>query len=271
MTLASAPVLAQEAAPAKAPASGKAPAEMPWETSYATALKKAEAESKPILFDFYTGWCPHCTRMDKSTWKDAALIGIASKSFVSAKINADVEKAPVSRYRLMGYPTMIVATSKGEQIFRLEGYVDAAGMKRAMSAYVERQEAILAAQATLATDKKNVAAAFTLADAQAAAGIHASAADHYFRLSKNVQGDDFMRASAGAGLNMTRAGKAKEAAKILAKAQEAAGAKLSADLLYALAETEKALGNASGAKTWADRLASEHPSSPEAALLKASS
>ena len=83
-----------------------------WETSYATTMKGSEESGKPSLMKFYTAWCPHCVRMDKTTWKDEKVVKLA-ESFVSGKINADVDKVPVKRYRLKGYPTVIVAERGG--------------------------------------------------------------------------------------------------------------------------------------------------------------
>ena len=90
-----------------------------WETSYAATIKAAADSGKPALMKFYTSWCPHCTRMEKTTWVDETVAGLAEE-FVAGKINADVEKVPVKRYGLKGYPTVIVAEKGGEQVLRLE-------------------------------------------------------------------------------------------------------------------------------------------------------
>ena len=238
-----------------------------WETTYSTAVKKAESESKPLLLKFYTGWCPFCTKMEKTTWQDASVAKAAS-SFACGKINADVEAPAVARYRTTGYPTIILATSTGEPIVKLEGYKDADTMTRVMGSFMKEKDSLGTAVETLKKDKKNVAAQLTVADFQAEAGLHEQAADTYTKASKVAQGDDLARASAGAGLALTRAGKADQAAKLLAKALATAGEAPSPALLLALGENEKALGHADKAKTYFDRLQSEHSGSPEAAAAK---
>ena len=201
---------------------------MPWKTSYSTALKDGEAGKKPILFDFHTGWCPHCTRMDKTTWKDEKLVKLATDSFVVAKINADVEKAPVSRYRLTGYPTVIVAEPGGDQVLRMEGYKDAAAISAALKAYLGSADKLTTAFATLRTDKKNVDALMTVGNFHASVGLHSQA------------GESFQ------------------------KALKAAGDAPSAALLLALVKSEAAQGRADSANGYRDRLTKSYPGSPEA-------
>lgn len=260
---------AAEGAPAPAPTTTTTPAAatavMPWETSYAAALKRATADGKPILFDFHTGWCPHCTRMDKTTWKDPGLVKLASENFVVAKINCDVEQVPVSRYRLVGYPTVVLADASGDQLARVEGYADAARITGLLRAYARSKDALAGALAALKTDKKDVDALMTLADFQASAGLHDQAADAYLKIAKGQQGPRLVKACTAAGDCLRLAGKAEQATKTLAKALEAAGDAPTPALMLALAANEKALGRKDQAKTWFQRILSEHPTSPEAA------
>lgn len=265
LALALAPAAAGAAEGAPAPAPTAAAAAMPWETSYSAALKRAAADDKPILFDFHTGWCPHCTRMDKTTWKDPGLVKLATESFVVAKINCDVEQVPVSRYRLVGYPTVVLADASGDQLARVEGYADAARITGLLRAYAKSKDALAGALAKLEADKKDVDALMTLADFQASAGLHDQAADAYLKIAKGQQGPRLVKACTAAGDCLRLAGKAEQATKTLAKALEAAGDAPTPALMLAMAANEKALGRQDQAKTWFQRILSEHPTSPEAA------
>ena len=244
------------------------PGGMPWKTSYSTALKEAETGKKPILFDFHTGWCPHCTRMDKTTWKDADLIALATKSFVVAKINADVEKAPVSRYRLVGYPTVIIAEPGGDQVLRLEGYKDAAAISATLKAYLAAADRLGPAFATLRTDKKNADALMVVGGFYGSVGLHAQAADSFLKAMKGASGSTLVSASAAAGSSLVKAGKAGEAQKVLKEGVAAAGDAPSAALLLALGQAEAAEGRADSAKTYFARVVKDFPTTPEAAEAK---
>ena len=112
-----------------------------WVGSYAKAIERGESEDKPIVFKFYTGWCPHCVRMDKTTWLDEGVAELC-ESFVSAKVNADVEKVPVKRYQLKGYPTVIIAEPGGDQVLRLEGYKNAKQVGAYLKTYLKNEDEI---------------------------------------------------------------------------------------------------------------------------------
>jgi thioredoxin-like negative regulator of GroEL len=240
---------------------------IPWQTSYATATKAAQGASKPILFDFHTGWCPHCTRMDKTTWKDPAVAKLAEK-FVVAKINADVEKVPVSRYKLTGYPTVIVAEPGGEQVLRLEGYKDGPAISAALTAYLASATEIQGAFKTLASDKKNAGALLAMGDFYSKAGVHSQAADSYVKAAKTAQGPDRVRAEAGAGSALVKAGRAKEATKILTAGLAAAGPGATPGMWLAMGEAEAAQGRADAARQWFEKVVAAAPESPEAAAAK---
>ncbi len=237
-----------------------------WEPTYAAAMARAQAENKPVVMKFYTGWCPFCTKMDKTTWLDAS-VAEAAKSFVTAKVNADVEAPPVARYRTTGYPTVIIAEPGGEQVIRLEGYKDGATVARLMKAYTANAEALASAHVALKQNKKDIPAMFTIADFQAGAGLHDHAADTYSRIAKAAQGADLVRALAGGGLALTRDGKPEPAAKLLARATEAGGGPPTAALLLALSENAAARGRDAEATGWRNRLMSDYPASPEAKEL----
>ncbi len=92
-----------------------------WEENFGKVLKRAKEESKPILIDFYTSWCVYCKQLDKESFSDPRNVELA-KEFVCAKLDADVAKAAANRYPAEGYPTVIFATSTGDEILRFSGY-----------------------------------------------------------------------------------------------------------------------------------------------------
>jgi thioredoxin-like negative regulator of GroEL len=235
-----------------------------WETSYVSVLKRAGAEGKPILFDFHTGWCPFCTKMEKTTWIDGKVVD-ATKPFVAGKINCDVETVPVTRYHLTGFPTVIIADSSGEPIVRTEGYKEAATIQACLAGFAEKKDVLASALATLKKDKKNSDALLTLADFQASVGLPDQAVDGYQKVVKGSQGDVLVRAAAGAGSSLVKLGKADAAAKVLAQGVAAAGDKPSPALLLALGQCAQAQGKTDEAKGHFQRLVADHPDSPEAA------
>lgn len=125
------PPQAQPRDPAPAAAGGIA-----WKKSYAEAQKEAAAQQKPLLIDFATSWCGWCKVLDKMTWPDPDVVA-ASKRFVSVKLDGDVERELLAKYKVQGFPAIIFAKSDGEPIERVDGFVFPDPMALAMNAAAE--------------------------------------------------------------------------------------------------------------------------------------
>lgn len=62
-----------------------------------------------------------CKALEESTYVDPQFIQF-SKRFTMAKVNADVDTSTAARYRVLGYPTIMVLNEKGEELDRVVGY-----------------------------------------------------------------------------------------------------------------------------------------------------
>jgi thiol-disulfide isomerase/thioredoxin len=93
--------------------------ELAWEKDYASALKKAGAEKKPIMVMMTATWCGHCKMLEKETLNDPWIRHFLSK-FVIVQVfeDKDIEKT----YGLNGYPTLVFTDSKGKEGHRTVGY-----------------------------------------------------------------------------------------------------------------------------------------------------
>jgi thioredoxin-like negative regulator of GroEL len=236
-----------------------------WETSYSATIKGAADSGKPALMKFYTAWCPHCVRMDKTTWVDDSVAKLA-ESFVAGKINADVDKVPVKRYQLKGYPTVIVAEKGGEQVLRLEGYKSEKAVAAYLKAYLNNQEMIDSAFDRLRVDREDPSARLDLGSFYRKAGLSKQAAAEFERAMKKATGDQLLAAAGGAGTCLVKKEQWKPALKALEKGLSAGDP--TPEMMLAFAETYAGLGKTSDAKSWRDRLLAEHGGSEEAKLAK---
>ena len=113
-------------------------AKLEWLTSYEEALSRAMKKNIPIMIDFYADWCGYCHKLDSDTYSNAEVVSLA-KGFISLKIDADIEKAITSRYRIMGLPTIVFIDPKGDELHRVVGYLPpgrfAGEMNRALEAF----------------------------------------------------------------------------------------------------------------------------------------
>jgi len=95
-----------------------------------TAIAAANASGKPVLFDFYADWCIECKRMERSTFRDTAVIAAAG-DFVLIKADvteqSEAHVALQQRFGIIGPPATLFFDAAGNELRgeRLIGYEDA--------------------------------------------------------------------------------------------------------------------------------------------------
>ena len=90
------------------------------------AFSLARADNKPVLLYWGAQWCPPCNQLKATLFNRADFIE-RSKSFVAVHIDGDLPGAQKlgGRFKVRGYPTMILMRPDGTEITRLPGEVDA--------------------------------------------------------------------------------------------------------------------------------------------------
>ncbi|MEK6579545.1 MAG: thioredoxin fold domain-containing protein, partial [Bdellovibrionota bacterium] len=87
------------------------------------ALARASKEHKPLLIDFFGIWCPPCNMLDEKVFLSPSFMKQTSH-FIKLKLDADSEVSweLKSKFKVGGYPTLIIASPQGEEIHRIVGY-----------------------------------------------------------------------------------------------------------------------------------------------------
>lgn len=109
-------------------------AELPWMTDLPKAQAQAKQDKKLVMLDF-TGsdWCGWCIKLNKEVFSTPEFAEYAKKNMVlvevdfpRAKKQSDEQKkaneALQQKYKIEGYPTIIVLNSEGKQVGQL-GYM----------------------------------------------------------------------------------------------------------------------------------------------------
>lgn len=92
--------------------------------SYEQSLKNNES----MLIDFYADWCIPCKELDALTFSDPRVIkelgGYTSYKVDMTQMN-DANEELRRKFNVIGMPTVLIINSKGEEVYRLTGFVNA--------------------------------------------------------------------------------------------------------------------------------------------------
>ena len=109
-------------------------ADVDWQTDLPKAQAKAKAEKKLVMLDF-TGsdWCGWCIRLNKEVFSKPEFVQYAQTNLVAVEVDfprlkkqteeqKKANQALQEKYKIEGYPTIIVLNGAGEQVGQL-GYM----------------------------------------------------------------------------------------------------------------------------------------------------
>lgn len=91
-----------------------------WETSLEKALAQSKEQKKHIFVDVYTDWCGYCKQLESKVFPQENVAKELS-GYVNLRINGDVFPDFIAKYKVTGYPTLLILDSEGSLIDRIVG------------------------------------------------------------------------------------------------------------------------------------------------------
>jgi thioredoxin 1 len=89
------------------------------------SLERATLAARWLIVDLTAEWCQPCKLMDRTTWRDPAVLAWVADHAIAIQVNVDVEEAIATRLAVAAMPTLI-AFRDGEERDRVVGYQSAA-------------------------------------------------------------------------------------------------------------------------------------------------
>lgn len=99
-----------------------------WQPLQPASLAAARDAGRPAVVDFVADWCIPCHEMERTTYRDAAVLAEAER-FAMLKVDITRESEETTRladdFEVKGVPTLILYDSRGNEVQRLVGYTGA--------------------------------------------------------------------------------------------------------------------------------------------------
>lgn len=256
-------------------AASSPPTKIRWERSFSAALKKAKAERKPVMIDFWAEWCGWCHELDKTTYADKAVVR-GAQDMIAVKVDTEGSRAEAkiaADHRVETLPTIAFVSPHGRPLVRVTGFQDAAQFVRVLEHVRKTADEVLAWETAIESSPADAAALAKL-------GAHLFHAEHYEEgrhLLRRASAADKERPSKERKHTRTLLGiihhfenKLAEAETLLKESLELKPADAEEDpaTLYTLGKTYLKAGRAKEARTALQQLVETYPDSKPAARAK---
>lgn len=102
--------------------------------SYESGMARGKFEKKKVFLYFHAQWCTYCLEMERTTFKDPAVIAALNRNFIPIRVDSERETAPAALYRVKGLPDLWFLAESGEVIGHRPGFIPAEQLMKILNA-----------------------------------------------------------------------------------------------------------------------------------------
>ena len=118
----------------KTEASRVAPNWLPWSDE---VFAQAKSQQRFVLLDLEAVWCHWCHVMDVTTYKDAKVLALLNKKYLTVRVDQDSRPDLSNRYEDYGWPATVVFDAAGHEIVKRQGYLAPDEMASMLQAIID--------------------------------------------------------------------------------------------------------------------------------------
>jgi len=96
----------------------RAQSRIPWTQDLTLARQMARRQQRLLLLHFWSNSCPPCLRLERYVFNQPEVIRAISSNYVPVKINATDNPQLAAQFRVNRWPTDIIATVDGQEVYR---------------------------------------------------------------------------------------------------------------------------------------------------------
>lgn len=91
---------------------------IPWFTDFRQACELAAEQRRLVLLHFYSDNCEPCRRLEQNVFSQPQVAQAIAQSYVPVKVHAGRNPALATRYQVQRWPTDVIVTPSGLEVFR---------------------------------------------------------------------------------------------------------------------------------------------------------
>lgn len=123
---------------------------------YSKAVEQSRRDSLFVVVDVYADWCLPCKVMDKTTFRDSAVVAMMSRYFYSTRLNAEsdslvecnnwpraVSACVTENWKLTGVPSLVLIGPSGNHVLSITQALDPTQMKMLLQDFIDNRKILL--------------------------------------------------------------------------------------------------------------------------------